>query len=129
MIVAGSLACSSLNRRSSSISACFENTLKFTPPKRTVAPRGAGTPRVMSRLAIARRSGPCLARNNRSHFPNVATILPDRTIGRKSTDACGVEYRHPGPAILIGIRVAHALLAVHVGLIVGQEHVVVANEQ
>ena len=31
--------------------------------------------------------------------------------------------------LAIGVRVAHALLAVHVGLIVGQEHVVVAGEQ
>ena len=34
------------------MTACFENTLKLTPPGRTVAPRGALAPDVTSRLVI-----------------------------------------------------------------------------
>src|SRR3974377_2031114 len=44
MIFAGSAAFSCSNRSSSIMAASFENTLKFTPPGRTVAPRGALAP-------------------------------------------------------------------------------------
>jgi hypothetical protein len=54
MILAGCVAFSSSNSSSSSSTACFENTLKLTPPGRTVAPRGALAPDVTSRVLTGR---------------------------------------------------------------------------
>jgi hypothetical protein len=44
MTLAGHVALSSSNRRSSIRVALFEKTLKLTPPGQTVAPRGALAP-------------------------------------------------------------------------------------
>src|SRR5215471_5115323 len=127
MILVGWVAFPSSNKSSSISVARFENTLKLTPPGRTVAPRGALAPDVTTRLLM---TGSCsLAWPDRPDVPDVAAILPDRAVRRETADSSAVENRHARPIALIGVRVAHALLAVHVGLIVRQEHAVVAREQ
>src|SRR5262249_51637107 len=127
MILVGWVAFPSSNRSSSISVACFENTLKLTPPGRTVAPRGALAPDVTTRLLMTASCS--LARPDRPNVPDVAAILSDRAVGRETADSSAVENRHARPVVLIGVRLAHALLALNVGLIVRQEHVVVAGEQ
>src|SRR5262245_7675127 len=127
MILAGWVAFPSSNRSSSISVAYFENTLKLTPPGRTVAPRGALAPDATTRVLMTTSCS--LVWPDRPNIPDVAAILPDRAVRRETADSSAVKNRHARPIVLIGVRVAHALLAVHIRLIIRQEHVVVAGKQ
>src|SRR5207248_7129244 len=120
------------------------NTLKLTPPPPTVAPSGALRPAVAacriraprlsagcSRAAIGAGSGSPATVSFRLHWtdgPDVAAVVADRPIGGKAAHSSAVQDRHAGPRASIGPGLAHPLLRVDVGLIVGQQHVVVVME-
>src|SRR4029453_19642315 len=75
------------------------------------------------------RSRPAFCRGDRAGMPDVAAVIPDRSIRRELPDAGAVENRHAGPVRAIAIGLAEALLEFQIALEVGKEHVVVAREQ
>ena len=66
---------------------------------------------------------------DRADVPDITAVVANRPVRRESPDPRAVQDRHARPGRLVAIRVAHALLAVDVGLVVGEQQVVVAREQ
>ena len=123
-----------LSKSSSSIRvACFENTLKLTPPEaplrraeRCAPAANAGGNRRRDAVSPITR---VVRRAARGDMPDVAAVVADRAIRGESAHSRAVENRHPRPVALISICLADALLTFDVALIVGQQHVVVARQQ
>src|SRR4029453_7254786 len=121
------LSASASSKSSSSIAvALFENTLKLTPSGVTVAPSGALVPGSSFPMYI---DGTLSGGNDRPDVPDVAAVLADRAIGREAADARAIKDRHPRPVRLVAIGLAGSLLAVDVGLVVGERQVVVMDQQ
>src|SRR5690349_15375777 len=68
-----------------------------------------------------------VCRTGHGDVPDVPTVIADRTIGRETSHPGGIEYGHPRPVALVAIGAADARLAVDVGLVVGQQHVLVTG--
>src|SRR5512139_345597 len=115
MIVEGCAAFSSSKSSSSINVAFFEKTLKLTPPRHVVAPRGALVPGCATLALILFHV--C---SDRTDVPDIAAVFPDRAIRREAADTRTIEDRHARPVVLIGVRRAHPLLAIYIGLIIGQ---------
>jgi len=69
------------------------------------------------------------ARINAMASPDVAAVFADAAVGGELAGARGVENRHARPALAVAIGTVHPLLAVGVGLVVGQHHVRIVMQQ
>jgi hypothetical protein len=63
---------------------------------------------------------------HRPGLPDIRAVVPDRAVGGELADPRHIQDRHARPSLPGPCRQAHAVLAVDVGLVIGQQHVVVA---
>ena len=61
--------------------------------------------------------------------PDVAAVVADCPVGGEETRACRVQDRHSGPPVLIGPHGSCPVVAIDVGPVVGQNHVLVLVEK
>src|SRR4051812_4481468 len=147
------LACASPTSSKSSSSipvACLEKTLKFTPSRHGVAPRGqlfpgrepsvksdrSGTGSIVSIFltALKRLRSHIVAHGTSGHrawfhIPDLGRVLRDGAVAGKPAGAGNVEDDRAGPPVRGGVQIEQPLVRIKVGRQVRQMHVMVAARQ
>src|ERR1700730_667886 len=112
--------------------AAREKTLKLTPPRQTVAPRGALRPVLVasSSKAFAPLTPLAPSRHRaRLGVPDIGRVLGNRAVARELPGAGHVEDGLARPRFRVRIQRAQAAIGLEIGCEIGKIHVVVAARQ
>lgn len=65
---------------------------------------------------------------DRPCLPYVGAVVANGAVRRELADARNIEDGHAGPVVAIPVGCTNCVLTINVGLVVGEEHVLVAGE-